>query len=84
MCEHVSTVCSDDGLVDFYDSLYNNVIEHEVEEQIKNLVGTGNFTGIRVVTVQKEGNGSDRGVYSIAFATCLFMAYSHKLSSLII
>ena len=67
----VSTVRSDDGLVDLYDSLYHNVIENEVEEQVKNLVGTGNFSGIRVVAVQQQGNGSDCGVYSIAFATCL-------------
>ena len=67
----MSTVRSDDGLVDLYDSLYRNVIESEVEEQVKNLVGTGNFSGIPVVAVQQQGNGSDCGVYSIACETCL-------------
>ena len=32
----VSTVRSDDGIVDLCDSLYHNVIENEVEEQVKN------------------------------------------------
>lgn len=35
----VSTVRNDDGNVDLYDSLFHNVIENEVEEQVKNLVG---------------------------------------------
>ena len=67
----VSNVRSDDGLVDLYDSLYHNVIANEVEAQVKNLVGNENFTGVRVVGVQQQGNGSDCGVYAIAFATCL-------------
>ena len=67
----VSTVRSDDELVELYDSLYHNVIENEVVEQVKNLGGTGNVSGIRVVAVQQQGNRSDCGVYSIAFTTCL-------------
>ena len=67
----VSTVGSDDGMVDLYDSMFHNVIENEVEEQVKNLVGSANFSGIKVVAVQQQRNGSDCGVFCIAFATCL-------------
>ena len=67
----VSTVRSDDGLVDLYDSLFHNIIQNEVEEQVKCLIGEANYMGLRVVAVQQQGNGSDCGVFAIAFATCL-------------
>lgn len=67
----VSTVGSDDGIVDLYDSLFDNIIENEVEQQVINLVGIDKFSGIRIVAIQQQSNGSDCGVFSIAFATCL-------------
>ena len=71
----VSTVGSDNGIVDLYDSLSNNTIEGKVFEQVKNLVGNHNFS-LRIVQVQQQGNGSDCGVFSIAFATCLIFGKS--------
>lgn len=67
----VSTVGSDDGIVDLYDSLFHNVIENEVEQQVINLVGIDKFSGIGGSAVQQQSNSSDCGVFSIAFATCL-------------
>ncbi|KAI8519156.1 hypothetical protein Bbelb_024130 [Branchiostoma belcheri] len=65
-----STVRGNDGVVDLYDSLYHNVVQREVEEQVKCLVGD-NYAGLRVVAVQQQENGSDCGVFAIAYATCL-------------
>ena len=67
----VSTVRSDDGLVDLYDSLFHNIIENEVKDQVQNLVGVENLSGLRVDGVQQQNNGCDCGVFAIAFATCL-------------
>ena len=53
-----------------YDSLYNNIIATEVEEQVKSLLG-GRECQVLVVPVQQQRNGSDCGVFAIAFATCL-------------
>lgn len=41
-----------------------------MEKQLKDLMAN-NFTGINIVPVQQQGNGSDCGVFSIAFATCI-------------
>lgn len=51
--------------------LHHNIILNEVQEQGINLVGCSNFTGIQVVNVQQQPNGSDCGVFAAAFATCL-------------
>ncbi len=59
------------GVVNFYDSLYHNIISNEVEEQVKCLVGADVFVGINVVPVQQQRNGFDCGVFAAAFATCL-------------
>jgi len=67
----VSSVGVNDGVVNLYDSLYRNVIRSEVEKQLINLVGENNYVGIHVVPVQQQTNGSDCGVFSAAFATCL-------------
>ena len=53
-----------------YDSLYNDFIDDEVEQQVKDLL-PDNFVGIEVVPVQQQMNGSDCGVFAVAFATCL-------------
>ena len=67
----VSSVGCEDGTVNLYDSLYHNIILNEVQEQVLNLVGRSKFTGIQVVPVQQQPNGSDCGVFAAAFATCL-------------
>lgn len=51
-------------------TVFNDIIENEVEEQVKSLFG-GNFQGITNVPVQQQLNGSDCGVFAVAFATCL-------------
>ena len=67
----VSSVGSDDGRVNLYDSLFHNIVQREVEEQVINLIGIENYIGLSVVPVQQQGNGSNCGVFSIAFATSL-------------
>ena len=67
----VTSVGVDNGTVNLYDSLYHNVIQKEVEEQVINLVGQSNYSGLQVVGVQQQNNGSDCGVFAAAFATCL-------------
>lgn len=49
----------------------HNIILNEVQEQVLNLNGNSNFTGIQVLPVQQQSNGSDCGVFAAAFATCL-------------
>ncbi|PFX11983.1 hypothetical protein AWC38_SpisGene24131 [Stylophora pistillata] len=57
------------GYVIFLDSMMSP-ISQELQELAENLVG-GNLKGVRKVNVQQQQNGSDCGVFSIAFATCL-------------
>ena len=57
MC--IASVGCGDGTVNLYDSLYHGIIYSEVEDQVINLVGQANFTGIQVVPVQQQQNGSD-------------------------
>ena len=66
----VSSINCPPGIVNLYDSLFNDIIENEVEEQVKSLFG-GNFQGLTNVPVQQQLNGSDCGVFAVAFATCL-------------
>ena len=66
----VSSIGCPEGQINLYDSLYNNIIATEVEEQVKSLLG-GKESKIIVAPVQQQGNGSDCGVFAIAFATCL-------------
>ena len=53
-----------------YDSLYYNVVEDEMKNQISSMLGDV-FSDIEVIPVQQQPNGCDCGVFSIAFATCL-------------
>lgn len=55
----VASVGCGGGTVNLYDSLYHGIIYSEVEDQVINLVGQANFTGIQVVPVQQQQNGSD-------------------------
>lgn len=50
----VGSVGCEDGTVNnyLYDSLYHNIVDNEVEEQVLNLVG------IQVVHIQQQQNGS--------------------------
>ncbi|PFX15513.1 hypothetical protein AWC38_SpisGene20263 [Stylophora pistillata] len=57
------------GYVIVLDSMMSP-ISQELQELAENLVG-GNLKGVRNVNVQQQQNGSDCGVFSIAFATCL-------------
>ena len=50
----VGSVGCEDGIVNLYDSLYHNIILNEVQEQVLNLVGHSNFTGIQVLPVQQQ------------------------------
>ena len=53
--------------------IYYDVISQEIEEQISYLLG-GGLISLDFVPVQEQSNGSDFGVFSIAFATCLAFA----------
>ena len=66
----ISSIGCQQGIVNVYDSLFNSVINEDIEEQCKNLLG-GDFQKLSVVPVQQQNNGSDCGVFSIAYATSL-------------
>ena len=66
----ISSIGCTSGCVNLYDSLYNDIIDDEVEQQVKDLL-PDNFVGIEVVPVQQQMNGSDCGIFAVAFATCL-------------
>ena len=57
------------GYVIVLDSMISQVSK-ELQELAKNLVGP-TFKGVRKVRVQQQHNGSDCGVFAIAFSTCL-------------
>jgi len=61
------------GVFNVYDSLYNDVISQEIGEHANNSLG-GRLISLDYVPVQQQINGSDCGVFSIAFATCLAFA----------
>ena len=58
------------GMVNLYDSLFHDIIEPEVEEQIHNLMSES-FVRINTLPVQQQKNGSDCGVFAITFARCI-------------
>ena len=66
----ISSIGCLSGEVNLYDSLFHNIIEDEVKEQVYDLTAENDITLV-VVPVQQQQNGSDCGVFSIAFATCL-------------
>ena len=65
-----STGCSD-SIVNLYGSFYQNVTSKEVEDQAIYLVGADSFSGLNVVPIQQQRNGSDCGVFAAAFVTAL-------------
>lgn len=67
----VSSIGCNPGDVKLFDSLFRNIVLSEVEDQVKCLVGEEYFKQINPVSVQQQNNGSDCGIFAIAFATCL-------------
>ena len=51
---------------------FHDIISDEVEDQTNHLLG-GSLVGLNFVPVQQQSNGSDCGVFAIAFATCLVL-----------
>ena len=78
----VSTIGCLPGLVNLYDSLFHNIIEDEVEHQVKSLKGEDLFNAMTIVPVQQQNNGSDCCVFAAAFATYLVNYILPKLYSL--
>ena len=66
----ISSIGCEKGFVNLYDSLFYDVILDDLEQQVRNLIGE-DFKAISVVPVQQQSNGSDCGVFAIAFATVL-------------
>ena len=66
----ISSIGCDAGVVNLYDSLFNDNVSQEVEDQTKDFLAD-NYVGLNYVPVQQQCNGSDCGIFSIAFATCL-------------
>lgn len=66
----ISSIGCSPGVVHLFDSFYNDVILTEVEEQTQDLLG-GKQVHLVYVPVRQQTNGSDCGVFAIAFATCL-------------
>lgn len=56
------------GIVKLFDSLYHDIISQEVEEQVQSLLADS-FQGLEYAPCQQQTNGSDCGVFAIAFAT---------------
>lgn len=67
----VSSIGCVPGYVNLFDSLYHDsVLSQEVEEQTNDFLG-GRLIALDPKPVQQQTNGSDCGVFAIAFATCL-------------
>ena len=67
----ISSIGCVPGYVNLFDSLYHDsVIIQEVEEQTNDLLG-GRLIALDPKPVQQQTNGSDCGVFAVAFATCL-------------
>lgn len=59
------------GYVNLFDSLYHDsVIIQEVEEQTNDLL-RGRLIALDAKPVQQQTNGSDCGIFAVAFASCL-------------
>ena len=68
MC--ASSIGSEKGFVNVYDSLFHDVIFNDLKQQVQNIV-SDDFKDISVVSVQQQLNGYDCGDFAIAFATTL-------------
>ena len=58
------------GHVNLYDSLFHDVVCDDIKDQARNLMGD-EFRKLSIVPVQQQKNGSDCGVFSIAYAASL-------------
>lgn len=58
------------GTVRLFDSLYHDIISKEVEDQVRDLLAHS-FQKLEYAPCQQQTNGSDCGVFAIAFATGL-------------
>ncbi len=58
------------AFVKLFDSLYHDSVIQEVEEQTNDLL-EGHLIALDPKPVQQQTNGSDCGVFAVAFATCL-------------
>ena len=66
----LSSIGCSSGHINLYDSFFHDVVCDDIEEQARSLLGQ-EFRGINVVPIQQQLNGSDCGVFAIAFATSL-------------
>ena len=55
------------GHVKLYDSLYDDAISQEIEQQTNDMLG-GRLVSLAPTSVQQQSNGSDCGIFAIAFA----------------
>ena len=68
----VSSVGCPPGTVNLFDSLYHDIISQEVEDQVKDLLADS-FQKLEFAPCQQQRNGSDCGVFAIAFATSIVL-----------
>ena len=68
----VSSIGCPAGTVKLFDSLYHDIISQEVEDQVKDLLADS-FQKLEYAPCQQQTNGSDCGVFAIAFATSLVL-----------
>lgn len=73
----LSSIGCTNGYVNLYDSFFHDVVCDDIEEQARSFMGQ-EFRGINVVPVQQQLNGSDCGVFAIAFATSLVFMQDPK------
>ena len=66
----VSSIGCPPGHVKLYDSLYDDAISQEIEQQTNDMLG-GRLVSLVPASVQQQSNGSDCGIFAIAFAACL-------------
>ena len=66
----ISSIGCPRGHVNLYDSLFHEMVKDEVEEQVISLLAD-DFVKLNVVPVHQRQNGSDCGVFTSAYATCL-------------
>lgn len=70
----VSSIGCTPGIVKLYDNLYHDIIEEEVTEQVKSLMADS-YIGLVNVPDQQQLNGSDCGVFAVAFSTSLVYGF---------
>ena len=74
----LSSIGCPKGQVNLYDSFFHDVICDDIEQQAQDLLGD-EFRKLSVVPVHQQLNGSDCGVFSIAFATSLVFMDDPKI-----